>query len=139
MTDTSTHRKFKALLVEDDPFLLKMYQKKFEVANFEVQLARDGEEGIQQAKKFLPDIIMMDIMMPKVNGIQALERLKSDPTFADTPIVILTNLSSTDDAGVAIQKGAIQYLVKSDYTPAQIVAVATKILNGTAAEVASQP
>lgn len=134
MTDTSTHRKFKALLVEDDPFLLKMYQKKFEVANFEVQLARDGEEGIQQAKKFLPDIIMMDIMMPKVNGIQALEQLKSDPTFADTPIVILTNLSSTDDAGVAIQKGAIQYLVKSDYTPAQIVAVATKILKGTAAE-----
>lgn len=137
MTDTSTHRKFKALLVEDDPFLLKMYQKKFEVANFEVQVASDGEEGIQQAKKFLPDIIMMDIMMPKVNGIQALEQLKSDPTFADTPIVILTNLSSTDDAGVAIQKGAIQYLVKSDYTPAQIVAVATKILKGTAAEIAS--
>ncbi len=118
----------KVLLVEDDQFLLKMYQKKFEVEGFEVTVAQDGEEGIEKAKSSIPDIIMMDIMMPKLGGIEALAILKSDPNLKNVPVIILTNLSSTGDADEAIKKGAVDYLVKSDYTPTQVVDKAKKVL-----------
>lgn len=116
----------KVLIIEDDAFLSKMYAKKFEVAGFETQVAHDGVEGYAKAKTFKPDLILMDILMPKQNGIETLDKLKADPELKDIPVIMATNLSTTDDAETAKKKGAVRYIVKSEVTPADIV----KIVSG---------
>lgn len=111
----------KILIVEDDPFLLKMYSKKFQVEGFDVQTAVDGQAGLAKIKSFMPDLVLMDIMMPKLNGIQVIEKAKADPVIKDIPILVLTNLSSTEDAGTAVKTGAVDYMIKSDFIPSQII------------------
>lgn len=111
----------KVLLVEDDLFLLRMYEKKFEIEGFTVEVAHDGNEGIVKAEAFRPDVILMDIMMPKLTGLQALQRLKENTQLQSIPVLVLTNLSNTDDAAAASKAGAAGYLVKSDLTPGQVV------------------
>lgn len=111
----------KVLIVEDDQFLSKMYAKKFQIAGYEVQLAGDGVEGLSKMRMFKPDLVLMDIMMPKLNGLDAISQAKADQMIKAIPIIVLTNLSNTDDAAEAVKRGAIGYLVKSDYTPTQVV------------------
>ncbi len=111
----------KILIVEDDPFLLKMYSKKFQVEGFDVQTAVDGQAGLAKIKSFMPDLVLMDIMMPKLNGIQVIEKAKADPVIKDIPILVLTNLSSTEDAGTAVKTGAVDYMIKSDFIPSQVI------------------
>ena len=111
----------KVLIVEDDQFLSKMYAKKFQIAGFEVQLAGDGVDGLSKMRMFRPDIVLMDIMMPKLNGLDAISQAKADDMIKAIPVIVLTNLSNTDDATEAVKRGAIGYLVKSDYTPTQVV------------------
>lgn len=111
----------KILIVEDDPFLLKMYTKKLQVAGFDVETAGDGEEGLAKLKSFKPDLALMDVMLPKLNGIEAIEMAKNDPAIKDIPILVLSNLSSSVDSETAVKKGAIGYLIKSDYTPSQVI------------------
>lgn len=118
----------KILIVEDDPFLLKMYKKKFEVAGFEVQTATDGLSGLSKMKSFMPNLVLMDIMMPKLNGLDAIGRAKVDPAIAKIPVLVLTNLSSTTDAEAATKKGALGYLIKSDVTPSQVLAKVEQLL-----------
>lgn len=117
----------KILIVEDDQFISKMYKKKFEVAGHEVQVAGDGEEGVTKTKAFKPNVILMDIMMPKMNGLEALDIIKKDAELKAIPVIILTNLSTTDDAETAMKKGAAKYIIKSDVTPSQVVAEAEKL------------
>jgi len=119
----------KVLIVEDDPFLLKMYKKKFEVDGFEVLTATDGEQGLAKMKSAMPDLVLMDIMMPKLNGLEAIGRAKADPAIAKIPVIVLTNLSSTTDAEAATKKGAIGYLIKSDVTPSQVLTKVKLMLN----------
>ncbi len=111
----------KVLIVEDDQILVKMYRRKFLAREFEVDIARDGEEGITKMQTFQPDIVLMDIMMPKLSGLDALDRIKQDPSISHIPVIILTNLSTTDDAQAAFKKGAVNYFVKSNFTPTEIV------------------
>lgn len=119
----------KILIVEDDVFLLKMYAKKFQVAGYVVELAHDGLEGLSKAKTFNPDLILMDILMPKLSGIEALDKLKADDATKHIPVVMATNLSTTDDAQTALKKGAIKYVVKSEVTPTQLVQIVASILS----------
>lgn len=118
----------KLLIVEDDAFLSKMYAKKFQVAGFEVELAHDGMDALAKVKTFKPEIILMDILMPKLNGLEALDKLKSDPETKSIPVIMSTNLSTTDDAETALKKGAAKYIVKSDVTPAEIVKTVQAVL-----------
>lgn len=111
----------KILIVEDDPFLLKMYSKKLQIEGFEVEIAKDGEEGLIKLKSFKPDLVLMDVMLPKLNGIEAIEMAKADPTTKNIPILVLSNLSSTVDSETAVKKGAVGYLIKSDFTPSQVI------------------
>lgn len=111
----------KILIVEDDPFLLKMYVKKLQVEGFEVEIAKDGEEGLSKIKSFKPDLVLMDVMLPKLNGLEAIERAKADPEIKNIPILVLSNLSSSADTEAAVKKGAVGFLIKSDYTPSQVV------------------
>lgn len=111
----------KILIVEDDPFLSKMYSKKLQVEGYEVEVAKDGEEGLAKLKSFLPDLALMDLMLPKLNGLEAIERAKADPKIQNIPILVLSNLSATIDTETAVKKGAAGYLIKSEYTPSQII------------------
>lgn len=116
------------LMIEDDPLVSRMYTKVFRFEGIEVVVANDGEEGILKAKEIHPDLIFCDVMMPKMNGIETLQRLKSDTETKDIPIVMLTNLSGTSDAQTAVKLGAAGYMVKSEYKPREIAAKAKEYL-----------
>ena len=118
------------LIVEDDPLMSRMYQKIFTFERFEVSLAYNGEEGFEKAVKEKPTLMLLDVMMPKMNGIQLLEKLKIDPTTKTIPVVMLTNLAGQQDAERALAKGAVKYIVKSEYEPKQIVNMVKEILAG---------
>ncbi len=121
----------KILLVEDDPLMVRMYQRKLVNDGYETVVAVDGEEGLVKVRSFRPDLVLLDIMMPKLNGLQVLERLKSDPTTAKTPVIILTNLGGTqDDIERGLELGAVAYLVKSAYRPDEVIAKVKEILEG---------
>jgi CheY-like chemotaxis protein len=120
----------KILIVEDDPLMSRMYQKIFGFEGHEVELAGDGEEGWEKAKTTKPTLILLDIMMPKMNGLQVLEKLKLDPETKGIPVVMLTNLAGVSDAEAALAKGAVKYIVKSEHEPKQVAAMIKEILAG---------
>ena len=119
----------KVLLVEDDPLMLRMYQRKLSSDGYEVDTAINGEEGLVRIRSGRPDLVLLDIMMPKLNGLEMLERMKADPTISKVPVVILTNLGgSQDDIDRGLELGAVAYLVKSAYRPDEVVAKVKEIL-----------
>ena len=112
----------KVLLVEDDSLMVKMYDLKFTHDGFSVAVALDGEEGLQKARAENPDIIVLDIMLPKMSGAEVLEKLKEDPTTRDKPVIILTNLNVTEeDVAKCKDLGAKEILMKTDVTPQEVV------------------
>jgi len=111
----------KILLVEDEELLRKMYQKKLELENFEVETAADGEEGLAKIREFKPDLVLLDIVMPKLNGVEILKRIKADPKLKGIPIVMLTNISGGIRVQECLKAGALGYIIKSDDTPSQLI------------------
>jgi len=120
----------KILIVEDDPLMRRLYQKIFTFEKYEVEMAEDGEEGLDKARKSKPTLILLDIMMPKMNGLQVLEKLKADPDLKKIPVVMLTNLAGQKDAETALAKGAVKYIVKSEYEPKQVADMIKGVLAG---------
>ena len=120
----------KILIVEDDPLMRRLYQKIFTFEKYEVEMAEDGEEGLDKARKSKPTLILLDIMMPKMNGLQVLEKLKADPDLKKIPVVMLTNLAGQKDAETALAKGAVKYIVKSEYEPKQVADMVKGVLAG---------
>ncbi len=118
------------LIVEDDPLMSRMYEKIFTFEKYDVQMAHDGEEGLLRAQQINPTLIMLDVMMPKMNGLQVLERLKADPKTKSIPIVMLTNLAGQQDAETALSKGAVKYLIKSEHEPKEVTDMVKEILAG---------
>lgn len=113
--------KKRILVVEDEEFYRKMYQLKFNKSGFEVKSAGDGAEGLKIAKDFKPEIILLDIVMPVMDGFATLETIKGDPQLKNVPVVMMTNLSSDADRNKAMTSGAVDYWVKADLTPAETV------------------
>lgn len=120
----------KILIVEDDPLMSRMYQKIFAFEKYEVEMAGDGEEGLEKAKNTKPTIMLLDIMMPKLNGLQVLEKLKADPDTKSIPVIMLTNLAGQQDAEAAMAKGAVKYIIKSEHEPKEVVNMVKEILAG---------
>jgi DNA-binding response OmpR family regulator len=116
------------LLVEDDVFLVEIYQKKFEMENFKVSVAANGEKGLAEAKKKLPDIILLDILMPKMDGFAVLEHLKEDNNTKNIPVILLTNLGQKDDVERGLAEGAVDYLIKTHFKPSEVVDKVRKVL-----------
>lgn len=127
----------KVLLIEDDLILIEMYQKKFENEGFEVHTAYNGEEGLEKMKNVNPDIVVLDIMMPKLNGLQMLHIAKADDNIKNIPVLVLTNVFSDIDAQMFTDAGVAGYLVKSDTTPDQVVGKVKEILTVLKSPVAS--
>jgi len=115
------------LLVEDEELLRKMYRKKLELA-FEVETAADGEEGLAKAREFKPDLILLDIVMPKLNGIEVLKKIKADFAIKWIPVVMLTNTASGAAIQECSQAGALGYIIKSDGTPSKLLQEIKKFL-----------
>jgi DNA-binding response OmpR family regulator len=111
-------------LVEDDPMLTELYQTKLEMEGFQVTVATDGEAGLKQAKKLKPDLILLDIMLPKLNGFAVLKQLKANRGTAGIPVIVLTNLGgekADNDKKLSLSLGANQFLVKNFHLPDDIV------------------
>lgn len=107
--------KGKILLVEDDPMVVKMYQRKLTMDGFGVTLAFNGEEGLAALSKEIPDIVLLDVMMPKMNGFEMLKKVKADPIFKSIPVVLLTNLGDrAEDVQSGKDLGADDYWVKAN-------------------------
>lgn len=120
----------KILIIEDDPLMSRMYQKIFSFENYEVEMAHDGVEGLEKARTIKPTLILLDIMMPKMNGLQVLAKLKTDPDTKSIPVVMLTNLAGTSDAESALTHGAVKYIIKSEFEPKQVANMVKEILAG---------
>jgi DNA-binding response OmpR family regulator len=117
MADKQIH----VLLVEDDSFLSNIYKTKFELEGFKVTTAEDGVLGLEQAKKKKPDIILLDILLPKMDGFMVLEKLKADSITATIPVILLTNLGQKDDVDKGLKLGAVDYLIKAHFKPSETV------------------
>lgn len=116
------------LIVEDDPLMLRMYQKIFAFEKYEVDTAANGVEGLDKARGVKPTVILLDIMMPKMNGLEVLDKLKADPDTKHIPVIMLTNLAGEKDAETALMKGAIKYIVKSEHDPKEVVEMVKEII-----------
>jgi len=116
------------LLVEDDTFLANIYKTKFEMENFKITVAENGELGLSEAKKKKPDIILLDILLPKMDGFSVLEKLKADENLKDVPVIMLTNLGQKDDVEKGFELGAVDYLIKAHFKPSETVDKVKKIL-----------
>lgn len=119
----------KILLVEDDSFLASVYATKFELEGFTVLHAPDGEAGLKMAEKSRPDIILLDILMPKMDGFETLHRLKMDQELVNIPVIMLTNLGQKEDVERCLKEGAVDYLIKAHFVPGEAVKKVRKILN----------
>lgn len=122
-------KNIKILLVEDDSFLASVYATKFELEGFAVMHASDGEAGLKMAEKFEPNIILLDILMPKMDGFEMLHRLKMDEKLVDIPVIMLTNLGQKEDVERCLKEGAVDYLIKAHFVPGEAVKKVKKILN----------
>lgn len=109
------------LIVEDDKFVRDLYQHEFEKSGYDVKVAEDGEIALKKVKESKFACVLLDIMIPKLDGLEVLRRLKEDSSTKNIPVVILSNLGQDEIIRQALQIGAKAYIVKSLYTPGQVV------------------
>jgi len=122
----------KILFIEDEAVMQKAVSEFLATEGYEVISSLDGELGLNAAKTRKPDLILLDLILPKMNGFEVLKELKADPATALIPIVVLTNLSEMGDIGKVLEYGVTTYLVKSDQSLKDIFAVVEKILSSVA-------
>lgn len=120
----------KILIVEDDRSLIDALNKKFYLEGFKTLLARDGEKGLERALSEHPDLILLDIIMPKMDGMTMLEKLRKDEWGKNVPVIILTNLTNADDVSAAMQQGVYDFLVKSNWTLDDLITQVNDKLKG---------
>lgn len=118
------------LVIEDDPILTKMYKEKFTNEGFEVLTAPDGESGLEAAVNKKIDIILLDVMLPRMSGIELLKRLREHEKGKNTLVVVLTNLADPNEKETAINLGVTDYLVKAMQNPGQVVDKVKERLKG---------
>jgi|WetSurMetagenome_2_1015567.scaffolds.fasta_scaffold11916_6 DNA-binding response OmpR family regulator len=116
------------LIVEDDKPMVDLLTDKFGFSGFQVMMAKDGEEGLRLALSKHPDIILLDIVMPKLDGLSMLRKLKEDGWGSLVPVVILTNLSDNEKLAEALEIGVVEYMVKAEVKISDVVSKVKKIL-----------
>jgi DNA-binding response OmpR family regulator len=117
------------LIVEDEPALREAIRDKFIREGFAVIEARDGQEGLDESRSKHPDIVIMDLVMPVLDGLSVAEKLRQEPARANVPIVILTNLSENEQVDKALSLGINDFLVKSDTSLEKLVKIVKQKLN----------
>lgn len=122
-------KKYKVLIVEDEKMLADMYGTKFSMDGFEVSKANDGETGLAMVKSVVPDIVLLDVIMPKLDGFAVLTAIRKDAAIKDIPVILLTNLGQEEDVKKGKELGANDYFVKANHTPAEVVTKVKQVLN----------
>ncbi len=111
----------RVLVVEDDAFLAGMYLTKFGLEGFTVELASDGKEGVKKAKEWRPDIMLLDLILPVMDGFTVLETVRNDPDTRAIPVILLTNLGQKSDVEKGMKLGASDYLIKAHFMPSEVI------------------
>lgn len=109
------------LLVEDEPILSNLLKQRLEKEGFKVILSRDGAEALKTLKDFKPDLILLDIILPKVSGFEFMETIRNDPQLQRAPIIIVSNLGQESDVTKGQSLGAVDYLVKAKVSIEEII------------------
>ncbi len=115
------NKKKKILIIEDDKFLLKAYEIKFKQSDFDVILATDGISGFELVEKEKPSLIILDLMLPGMNGFEFLKKIKSDEKLKNIPVIVVSNLGQKNDCEKAIKLGAKEFLIKTNYSLEEII------------------
>lgn len=111
----------KIAIIEDDQVISQMYRMKFEAAGYEVQIADNGSAGIDLVKNFSPDIILLDLQMPKMNGVEALKNIRQNDWGKTVPVIVLTNTGEAESPNELKNLGVHSYIVKANLTPRQVL------------------
>lgn len=111
----------KILIVEDELALARVLQMEVEEAGAEVEVAGDGDEALQKAKSFMPDLILLDLLIPKKDGFEVLREIKADIALKHIPVVVVSNLGQDDDIKKALKLGAIDYFVKTQHPLKEVI------------------
>ncbi|MEK7595452.1 MAG: response regulator [Patescibacteria group bacterium] len=110
----------KILIVDDDLLMIKMYTRIFTHEGFTALTAQNGPDGLNKARTESPDLILLDVMMPKMNGLEVLSELKKSNDTKAIPVIMLTNLAGQQDAENALERGAMKYVIKSEHEPKEV-------------------
>jgi len=116
------------LLVEDDPFLIDIYVTQLERAGYKVEVAADGEIALSKIKKLEPDLLILDIILPKVDGWEFLKTIRQDARLKQLKVIILSNLGQKEEVEKGFDFGVVKYFIKAEYTPKEVVEEIKKIL-----------
>ena len=116
------------LLVEDDPFLIDIYTTKFSESGFKVEVAADGEECLKKIAEAVPDIVLLDIVLPKMDGWEVLKTIKADEKTKQVKVIVLSNLGQKGEVEKGLSLGASHYLIKAHHTPSEVVTEVEKLL-----------
>jgi CheY-like chemotaxis protein len=119
----------KIIIIEDDPMIAEIYQRKFSQSDYEVLLAESGEQALNFAKKEKVDVILSDLIMPKMDGFEVIKNIRSGGYDPNIKIIVFSNLSQKEDREKALNLGANGFVVKSDYTPSDLVKEVSRIVN----------
>lgn len=111
----------KILIIEDEEILSKVLEEKFKRAGFDTAIATNGDEAFPMAKKFSPDVILLDLILPKKNGFDVLKDLKSDADLKTAPIIVLSNLGQDEEIKRALELGASDYMVKTQHPINEVI------------------
>ncbi len=118
----------KILIVEDDKFLRELIVKKLTSEGYEVPEAIDGEQGVKKIEEEKPDLVLLDLILPGIDGFEVLAQIKKNPELSQIPIIILSNLGQKEDIEKGLNLGAVDYLIKAHFTPNEIIEKLKKIL-----------
>lgn len=110
----------KILIADDDPFIAEMYTLKFRELGFDVDVATDGKMAIEKVEHTHPDVLLLDVVMPVIDGFEVLQELKKDDRAGKTKIILLTNLGQKEDVEKGTRLGADDYIIKAHFTPSEV-------------------
>ncbi|HDZ54226.1 MAG TPA: response regulator [Candidatus Nealsonbacteria bacterium] len=109
------------LVIEDDKFLRELIVQKLIKENYKVSEAVDGEQGIKKIKEEKPDLVLLDLILPGIDGFEVLSKMREDSNLSSIPVIILSNLGQKEDVERGLKLGAIDYLIKAHFTPGEII------------------
>jgi len=116
------------LIIEDDKFLRELVAQKLLKEDYDVVEAVDGEEGVRKIKEEKPDLVLLDLILPGIDGFEVLTRMGKDPEIASIPVIVLSNLGQKEDVERGLKLGAKDYLIKAHFTPGEIIEKIKKYL-----------
>ncbi len=119
----------KILLIEDEELIIRLLSKKLAAIGYDVSLAMDGQEGLEKIKQIAPDLILLDIVMPRMGGFEVMAEMKKDEKIANIPVIIISNSGQPLELERAKELGAVDWLVKTEFDPKEVAEKIQKYIN----------